>query len=96
MSADWAKRFSPFIWLGLVAGILIGITIVSHSDTYIDLWFLTFIYAVIGYVLDVGIKAERHPKLRGVLLSLSVIIYVTLFIFFRFLLLAQPSFPVMD
>jgi hypothetical protein len=96
MLPEWAKKASPFIWLGLVASILIGISIASHDYTYIDLWFLTFIYAVIGYALDAGLKPERYPKLRCVFLSMSVIIYVTLFGLIRFILLAQPSFPVMD
>lgn len=96
MRTDWTEKMSPFMWLGLMAGVLIGVSIVVNNDQYINLWFLTFIYSVAGYALDVAFERDRHPKLRCTFLSLSTIIYIILFIFIRFIIVAEPSFPVMD
>lgn len=96
MLQDSVKRVSPFMWLGLMASILIGLSIVFDRYTYVDLWLLTLIYSVIGYALDAGFRPDRHPKLRVVFLTFSMIIYIFVFIFIRFIMLAEPSFPMMD
>ena len=75
---EWAEKINAYIWLAGMGLLLSAISII-YTDKYILLWLLTFIYGILGFANNVGLKS--YPRVRGTFSIILLVLFVTAFIF---------------
>ena len=74
----WAEKINAYLWLAGMGLLLSAISII-YIDEYISLWLLTFIYGILGFANNVGLK--ECPKVRKTFSVILLILFTTAFIF---------------
>ncbi len=75
---EWANKINAYLWLAFMGLLLSAISII-HTDKYIFLWLLTFIYGIFGFANNIGLK--KYPKIRAAFSIILLILFATVFIF---------------
>jgi len=75
---EWAEKINAYLWLAGMGLLLSAISII-YTDKYMCLWLLTFIYGILGFANNVGLK--QYPKIRKTFSITILILFIVVFIF---------------
>ncbi len=79
MSINIPEKANFFILLCLSALALVALTII-YNYMYVLPWIVTYIYALLSYLVDAGIKSEDKKKAKWIILIFLLVVYLGFFI----------------
>ncbi|MCC6447176.1 MAG: hypothetical protein IT215_00635 [Chitinophagaceae bacterium] len=87
---EWVEKINAYLWLSAIGVTLSAISMI-YNEKYLLLWLLTFLYGVLGFANNVGLK--KHPKSRFVLSIILLVIFTVAFIFLSTELIKIKQLP---
>ncbi len=79
---DWLQKVNPYIYLSIASLVMIVFSMVYDNEKYINIWFLSYLYGILGFASSVALSREKHPKVRKLILGFSLFVYVLGFFYF--------------
>jgi len=78
---EWTEKMNAYGWIAVAAILLIGTSII-YGDKYMPLWLITYLYGLLGFSNNVGLK--EYKKTRKVITVILLVIYLSAFIFLSY------------
>lgn len=74
-------RMNAPVLLAIISVCMMALSLKYENDTYMDLWFISFVYGLIGFVCDRSLRL--YPKWRVTALVGTFIVYIIILIWVR-------------
>ena len=72
------EKIHGYVWLSIAAFFLMLVSI-THNDTFLSLWFITFLYGIVSYILCNLFPG--HTVLRRLVLGVALLVYLVVILY---------------